>query len=160
MHSRCYSLREAADMLRVSTKTLSRIIKEHRYCASVGRKIIISDADLARLYEVLRCPQTLAISKTLGALVHPRLRSWPTCIRDYRFSKDAAMTQQERGQLLALLAQILAGRAPRANQVAHGLINRVRNPNGVQFPGPQQPRQVNRIAPVGLHPISSTLRDQ
>jgi len=40
-------------MLRVSTKTLSRIIKEHRYCARVGRKIIISEADLARLYEVL-----------------------------------------------------------------------------------------------------------
>ena len=49
-----YTLKEAADRFRISTKTLSAILKQHSCCARVGRKFVISDADLAHLYEVLR----------------------------------------------------------------------------------------------------------
>src|SRR5512142_2454975 len=56
MDSKCYTLQEAANHLRISTKTLRGLLGAHPFYARTGRKIIISDADLARLYEVLRCP--------------------------------------------------------------------------------------------------------
>ena len=54
LDTRWYTLKEAAERLRISTKTLSGILRQHPHCVRVGRKFIISDADLTRLYETLK----------------------------------------------------------------------------------------------------------
>ncbi|MER9618763.1 hypothetical protein NKJ15_27245 [Mesorhizobium sp. M0207] len=51
---------------------------------------------------------------------------------------------------MALLAQIFACRGPHAHKIAHRFMHRVGNPDPFQLAGPQQPRQADRIAPVGL----------
>jgi hypothetical protein len=68
--------------------------------------------------------------------------------------------QQERGDGLALAAQVLDGRLTRPHQVAHRLMRLVRHPNRRQFPGPQQAGQRHRIAPVGFYPVAGPARDQ
>ena len=70
------------------------------------------------------------------------------------------MAQQEGEQLLALLAQILARRGPHPHQVAHRLMHRVGNPDPGQLARPQQPRQGDRVAPVGLDALARALGDQ
>ena len=69
-------------------------------------------------------------------------------------------TQQERPQALTRLQldplQVLA----RPRQAAHRLLLLVRHPHRPQLPRPMQPRQHQRIAPVRLHPLPPTTRDQ
>ena len=74
--------------------------------------------------------------------------------------KDPTMAQKEGEKVLAFLAQILARCGPNPHQIAHRFIDRVRNPNPVQFARPQQPRQSDRVASVGLDALACALGDQ
>ena len=47
-----------------------------------------------------------------------------------------------------------------AHEIADRLMSRIRNPNGGQFAGPMQLGQVDRVATIGLDPISRVARDQ
>ena len=68
--------------------------------------------------------------------------------------------QQQRQHLLALGLEIVDRRRPRAREIAHRLVSRIRHPHRRQFARPQLPRQIERIAPVGLHPIARLLRNE
>jgi hypothetical protein len=72
----------------------------------------------------------------------------------------ASVLQQQRGDRLALAAQVLDGRLAAPHQVAHRLVRLVRHPDRGQLPGPQQARQRHRIAPVRLHPVARLARDE
>ena len=74
--------------------------------------------------------------------------------------EDPAMAQQKRLQMLALRAQVLHRRLARPHQLAHGLMARIRHPDGGQLAGPVQPGQGQGIAPVGLDPLARALGDQ
>jgi len=56
------------------------------------------------------------------------------------------------------------GRADRrqtgAHKIADRLMSRIRNPDRGQFAGPMQLGQVDRVATIGLDPISRFARDQ
>jgi hypothetical protein len=73
---------------------------------------------------------------------------------------NSAMAQQEGQQLLAFAPQIVRCRLARPDEIAHRLVDRIRHPHSGQFAGAMQPRQRDCIAPVGLDPLSRTLRDQ
>jgi hypothetical protein len=72
----------------------------------------------------------------------------------------ASLLQQQRGDRLALAAQVLDGRLAGPHQVAHRLVRLVRHPDRRQPPGPQQACKRYRIAPVGLHPVAGPARDE
>ena len=76
------------------------------------------------------------------------------------FSVHPSVTRQECSQALTRLQlgplQVLA----RPRQVAHRLLLLVRHPHRPQHPRPMQTRQHQRIAPVRLHPLTRTTRDQ
>ena len=72
----------------------------------------------------------------------------------------AAQPQQQRRDLLALRLQIHHRGLARPRQIAHRLVPSVRNPDRGELVGAQQPRQAQRIAPVGLHLVARPLRDQ
>ena len=69
------------------------------------------------------------------------------------------MAQQEGQQLLALAAQIFAGGFPRPNQITDRFVLRIRHPNPGQLAGPMQAGERDRVAPVGLDPLTRPLRD-
>ena len=71
-----------------------------------------------------------------------------------------AMTQQETGELLTRLAQGAHRRQTRTDQIADRLMRLIRNPHRRQFTGTMQLGEIDRIAPVGLDPISGLARDQ
>src|ERR1700693_537222 len=73
---------------------------------------------------------------------------------------DSAMAQQEREQLLALAAQIVPSRLPCSDKIADRLVDCVRYPHPGQLASPMQPRQRDRVPPVGLDPLTRPLRDQ
>ena len=71
-----------------------------------------------------------------------------------------ALPQQQRQHLLALGFEIVDRRRARPREIPHRLVPRVRHPHRRQFARPQLPRQIERIAPVGLHPIARLLRNE
>jgi hypothetical protein len=62
--------------------------------------------------------------------------------------------------MLALRAQIQHRRLARPRQIAHRLVRSVRHPDCGQFIGAQQPCQAERIAPVCLHSVACSLRNE
>jgi len=74
--------------------------------------------------------------------------------------EDTAVTQQQRQQLLALLAQVGCGCLARTDEIADGLMHRIRHPHRGQLTGTEQPRKGDRVAPVGLDPIAWLAWDQ
>ena len=70
----------------------------------------------------------------------------------------AAVAQEEALDALAGLPNILAGDLARTNEIAHGFVGIVRDPDGRQFSGTREPRQHERIKPIGLDVIPSPTR--
>ncbi len=75
-------------------------------------------------------------------------------------SEDPAVSQEKGRQLLTLLAEVFARRFAGADQIAHRLVHVVGNLDAGQLAGAQETRQCDRVAPVRLHPLSWSLRDQ
>ncbi|CDM60156.1 hypothetical protein LPU83_pLPU83b_0161 (plasmid) [Rhizobium favelukesii] len=73
---------------------------------------------------------------------------------------DAAVTQQERLNLLARLLQRVAGSLASPHQVADRLMAFIRNPDRRQFTRPVQACQAYGIPAVCLHPVARTLGNQ
>jgi hypothetical protein len=71
-----------------------------------------------------------------------------------------AVPQQEAGQLLARLTQRAHRRQTRAHEIADRFMGLIRNPDRGQFAGTVQPREIYRIPPVGLDPVTRLARDQ
>ena len=70
----------------------------------------------------------------------------------------AAVAQEEALDALARLPNILAGNLARTNEIAYGFVGLVRDPDGRQFSGTREPRQHERITPIGLDVITSPTR--
>jgi hypothetical protein len=70
------------------------------------------------------------------------------------------VAQQEALELLPGPTHRLHRGRARPHQVAHRLVRRVGHPHPGQLPGPQQARQREGVAPVGLHPVAGPARDQ
>ena len=75
-------------------------------------------------------------------------------------AENPAVTQQEGKQLLAFAAKIVRRRLAGSHKVADRLVGGVRRPHSCELAGPMQSRQSDRIAPVRLHPLARTFRDQ
>ena len=73
---------------------------------------------------------------------------------------DASETQKEGPRLLALDPQVEGGRRARPHQIAHRLVPLVRRPHGGQFARPQQARQAQRVAAIGLDPVARLARNE
>ena len=71
-----------------------------------------------------------------------------------------AEPQQQRQNLLAFGFEVVDRSLARPHQIPHRLVPRIRNPDRGQFARAQQLGQVERVAPIGLHPIARLLRDQ
>jgi hypothetical protein len=70
------------------------------------------------------------------------------------------VAQQEGQQLLAFAPQIVPRRLTRPHKIAHRFMVRIRRPHSGQLAGPVQPRQRDRVAPVGLDPLARPFWDQ
>jgi hypothetical protein len=70
----------------------------------------------------------------------------------------AAMAQEEALDALAGLPNILAGDLACTNEIAYGLVGHLRDPPAREFSGTREPRQHERIPPIGLDVITSTSR--
>jgi hypothetical protein len=70
------------------------------------------------------------------------------------------MAQQEAMELLACPAHRLHGGRPRPDQVAHGLMRRIGDPDRGQRAGAMQPGQRDRVTAVGLDPVARPYRNQ
>jgi len=68
--------------------------------------------------------------------------------------KDPIVAEQKRGQLLALHSQVEHRPLAGSDQVTHGLVRLVGNPDRGQFAGAVQARQRDGVAPVGLDPVT------
>jgi hypothetical protein len=77
-----------------------------------------------------------------------------------RSRTDGVWAQQQRQNLLAFGFEIVDRSLARPHQISHRLVPRIRNPDCSQFTRAQQLRQVERVAPAGLHPVTRLLRDQ
>ena len=73
---------------------------------------------------------------------------------------DPAVPEQKGQQLLALAAKIVRPRLAGAHKIAHRLMCGIGRPHARQFAGPIKPRQRDRVAPVRLHPLARSFRDQ
>jgi hypothetical protein len=73
---------------------------------------------------------------------------------------DTAMPEQERADVLALATVILDRHCPGTHQIANRLVRLVRYPDRRQLRRTQQPGQRQCVAPVGLHPLARSTRDQ
>src|SRR5271166_232618 len=73
---------------------------------------------------------------------------------------DASQTQKECARLLALDPEVGGGRRPRPHEIAHRLVPLVRRPDSGQFAGPQQARQAQRVAAIGLDPVARLARNE
>ena len=70
------------------------------------------------------------------------------------------MTQEKARELLTGLTQTADGRKTCTHEIADRLMSRIRNPHSGQFTGTMQLGQVDRVATVGLDPISRLARNQ
>src|ERR1700760_2133428 len=85
----------------------------------------------------------------------------PMCQRPMTASAvDPPTTQQERKQLLAFATQIIRCCLARPDKITDRLVRRVGYPYRSKLSRPVQPRQCNRIPPIGFNPLTRTLRDQ
>ena len=73
---------------------------------------------------------------------------------------DKTVSQQKAEQLLSCPAETAYRDQPCPNQVAHGLVRRVGNPNGAQLSRPMELCQRNGIPTVSLHSVTRALWDQ
>ena len=113
LDTRWYTLKEAAERLRISTKTLSGILKQHPHCARVGRKFIISDADLMRLYEVLKAE---CASANPTNIQNARVRASPSDAKVYaRLAKLTAKPKPTGTASTNLMHSKRRQRGPRSN---------------------------------------------
>jgi hypothetical protein len=72
----------------------------------------------------------------------------------------ASLAQQKSGELLARSAQAVHGVEPCPNQITNRLVPGIRNPYRGQFAGSVKFGQADSIAPIGLDPVTRSLRDQ
>jgi len=73
---------------------------------------------------------------------------------------NPAVPQQERKKLLALTPKVVSRRLASARKIVHRLMRRIWRPYSSQFAGLMQPRQCDRIPPVGLNPLARSFRNQ
>jgi hypothetical protein len=64
------------------------------------------------------------------------------------------MLEHEAAHLLAMDALGLDRCSAGAHQIPHRLVTLVRDPNRSEFTGPKEPRQSDRVTPIGLHSIT------
>src|SRR5271168_3142068 len=74
--------------------------------------------------------------------------------------EDAAVLEHEAAHLLAMDALGLDRGGAGPDQIAHRLVAFVWDPHRRELAGPQEPRQGDRITPVGLDPVTRLPRDQ
>ncbi len=70
------------------------------------------------------------------------------------------VAQQEGFELRPCPPQVLHRVGAGAAEVTHGLVVRVGHMHGGQLRGPMQAGQLERVAPVGLHPVAGAARNQ
>src|ERR671916_2166752 len=71
-----------------------------------------------------------------------------------------SVAEQKRLQLLTLFAQIRPSCLARPHQVADGLMHRVRNPDPLELPRPQEPGEGDGVASVRLDVLARAPGDQ
>jgi hypothetical protein len=74
-----------------------------------------------------------------------------------RASVSAAVSQQEPLNALPACLTSFAGDLASADQIAHGLVRAVGDPDFCQLACPRQSSQHDRVAPVGLYAVASTM---
>jgi hypothetical protein len=68
---------------------------------------------------------------------------------------DDPVTQQQFRQPMSGPHQIRSGGFADADQIPGSLLGRTRNPHRHNLVQPQQPRQIQCVARIGFHPITS-----
>ena len=85
----------------------------------------------------------------------------PMCQRPMTASAiDPPTAQQERKWLLAFATQIIRCCLARPDKITDRLLRRVGDPYRSKLSRSVQPRQCDRISPVGFDPLTRTLRDK
>ena len=106
--------------------------------------------------------QILLEADLLGRVLHlergqpAQVRGRPTALAGV----GDAVAQQQRLQPVARVALLAHGVVPGPHQVAHGLVRCARNAHGGEVAVARQPRQLQRVAPVGLDPVAWALGDR
>jgi hypothetical protein len=71
---------------------------------------------------------------------------------------SATVTQQEAASALPGLADILGGNLASPDEIAHGFVRLIRNPDCRKLSSARQARQHDGIAPISLNVIASAPR--
>lgn len=63
-----YTLSEAAEHLRLTNRGVAKIARKHGLCMIRGRDILLTDADIEAIKDVLRCPSSSTSAARSGGL--------------------------------------------------------------------------------------------
>ena len=58
-----YTLQEAADQLRMTTRAVAKIAKREGLCTVDGRDLLFNDSDIVAIWNALRCPSNSSSAK-------------------------------------------------------------------------------------------------
>ncbi len=85
---RIYTLSEAAEHLRLTNRGVAKLAKANGLCMVRGRDILLTEADIEGIKDVLRCPSSsTSVAKSGGS---------PALSMDKKYEKLLALTTRKR----------------------------------------------------------------